>query len=131
MSEEGHAGFVIYKKSQVSIDLFTYSFFFFFFFFFFFLFFFLFFFHGSHFTLKYSGGHVCVCDFTVDETQGWGMQTMWSKIFASDHVYLRAEHRPYLREQFKTIHDELGFGAFPYVPPVMRAPWYVFVGQKE
>ncbi|GAB5031040.1 sam-dependent methlyltransferase [Nannochloropsis oceanica] len=77
-----------------------------------------------------KGGHLCVCDFTVDETQGWGMQTMWSKIFASDHVYLRAEHRPFLREQFKAVHDELGFGTFPYVPPVMRAPWYVFVGQK-
>jgi len=72
-----------------------------------------------------------VCDFTVDESQGYGMQTMWSKIFASDHVYLRAEHRPFLREQFKSVHEELGFGTFPYVPAVMKAPWYVFVGRKE
>lgn len=78
-----------------------------------------------------KGGHVCVCDFTVDNSQGWGMQTFWASVFASDHVYLRPERRPFLREEFVSVHEELGFGTFPYVPPVLQAPWYVFIGRKE
>lgn len=78
-----------------------------------------------------KGGHICVCDFTLDDSQGWGMQTFWRKTFATDHVYLRKEHREFLREQFKSVHEDLGYGTFPYVPPFLKAPWYVFVGRKE
>jgi S-adenosylmethionine-diacylgycerolhomoserine-N-methlytransferase len=76
------------------------------------------------------GGHLCVCDFTVDDSQWYGMNTFWRKTFATDHVFLRPEHRPFLRSQFKPVHEDLGYGTFPYVPPVLQCPWYVFIGQK-
>jgi S-adenosylmethionine-diacylgycerolhomoserine-N-methlytransferase len=79
-----------------------------------------------------KGGHLCVCDFTVDpEQQGWGMPWFWRRLFATDHVHLREEHRVYLRAEFTPVHEDMGFGTFPYVPPFLRAPWYNFIGKKE
>lgn len=78
------------------------------------------------------GGHICVCDFTVDPSQqGWGMAAFWKQLFATDHVHLREEHRTHLRAEFTPVEEQLGFGTFPYVPMFMKAPWYVFIGRKE
>ena len=79
-----------------------------------------------------KGGLIAVCDFTVDDQkQGYLMPAFWQKVFATDHVFLRPEHREYLREQFATVEEADGFGTFPYVPPFLRAYWYAFVGRKE
>ena len=44
-----------------------------------------------------TGGHLCVCDFTVDPPNQWSiMQYFWKALFASDHVYLREEVRSLL-----------------------------------
>lgn len=76
------------------------------------------------------GGHICVCDFTVDASQWFGMSSFWKFTFSQDHVFLREEHRPFLRAAFKPVHEELGYGTFPYVPPLLKCPYYVFIGQK-
>lgn len=77
------------------------------------------------------GGHLCVCDFTVDPSQWLGMSAFWKFTFATDHVFLNEEHRPFLRSQFETAHEDLGYGTFPYVPGLLQCPWYVFVGRKK
>ena len=76
------------------------------------------------------GGHLCVCDFTVLPDKGqWGIsQRFWTRVFASDHVHLSAEHREYLKKVSKQTFEETGFGSLPYVPPPLRAGWYAYVG---
>ena len=77
------------------------------------------------------GGHICVCDFTVDDSQWIGMSSFWRNTFATDHVFLRAEHRPYLASKFTPVYQDMGYGSFPYVPSLLKCPWYVFIGQKK
>jgi S-adenosylmethionine-diacylgycerolhomoserine-N-methlytransferase len=77
------------------------------------------------------GGHLCVCDFTVDDSQWPLMRSFWKRTFALDHVFLREEHRPFLRSKLQPVHEQLGYGTFPYVPPLLKCPYYVFIGQKQ
>ena len=76
------------------------------------------------------GGHIAVCDFTVDESQYGISYSFWKRVFSTDHVFLNEEHRPYLRSQFEAVHEEMGYGDFPYVPGLLKCPWYAFVGKK-
>jgi len=76
------------------------------------------------------GGHIAVCDFTVDESQYGFSSAFWKKVFSTDHVFLNEEHRPYLRSQFEPVYEEVGFGDFPYVPGLLKCPYYVFVGKR-
>mmetsp|Transcript_19627 Transcript_19627/g.42900 ORF Transcript_19627/g.42900 Transcript_19627/m.42900 type:complete len:271 (-) Transcript_19627:1349-2161(-) len=76
------------------------------------------------------GGHIAICDFTVDSTQWSFSQFFWKKLFASDHVFLSAEHREYLKANFPCVHTELGYGTFPYVPWLFKCPFYVYVGRN-
>lgn len=79
------------------------------------------------------GGHLCVCDFTVLPDKGqWTLsQRMWTKIFASDHVHLNAEHREFLKTVTMEKYEETGFGCLPYVPWVFKAGWYAYIGVKK
>ena len=86
------------------------------------------------------GGHIAVCDFTIDpKEQLWGMGALWTWFFAQDNVHLREEHITALQSTFETIQDsngkhyglQRGFGTFPYLPWFIQAPWYSFVGVKK
>eukprot|EP00873_Tetraselmis_striata_P004144 jgi/Tetstr1/424408/TSEL_014966.t1 len=77
------------------------------------------------------GGHLCVCDFTVDSANQWrAMQYMWKTMFATDHVHLSEEHIKVLEQKFVKEKHEIGYGSFPYVP-FLRCPYYYFVGHKR
>ena len=78
------------------------------------------------------GGHLCVCDFTVDPgSQAGVMQKFWTFIFSTDHVHLSPEHVPHLQAEFKQTLLRRGYGTFPYVPGVLKCPYYVYIGRKE
>mmetsp|Transcript_11929 Transcript_11929/g.18697 ORF Transcript_11929/g.18697 Transcript_11929/m.18697 type:complete len:293 (+) Transcript_11929:311-1189(+) len=79
------------------------------------------------------GGHLCVCDFTVlpDKGQWEMMQNFWKKTFAQDHVHLSTQHREYLKAKTDQVYEECGFGGIPYVPPFLKAGWYVYIGRKK
>jgi len=36
-----------------------------------------------------------------------------------------------LNKAFDKTHQHIGFGPFPYVPGVMQAPYYYFIGKKN
>uniref|UniRef100_A0A6T5VPN0 Methyltransferase type 11 domain-containing protein n=1 Tax=Chromulina nebulosa TaxID=96789 RepID=A0A6T5VPN0_9STRA len=82
------------------------------------------------FRMLKPGGHIAVCDFTVTESQSYGMSAFWTWLFAHDHVHLKKEHIATLGYVFETKHLEVGFGEFPYVPSLLKCPYYSFVGQK-
>jgi len=77
------------------------------------------------------GGSIAVADFTVHESQWPGMGPLWKWIFAHDTVYLSEEHMPALESVFDTTHKEVGYGGFPFVPPLLKACYYEYVGVKR
>lgn len=78
------------------------------------------------------GGHLCVCDFTVDPgTQSRLMQAVFTKVFATDHVHLSAEHVRFLQGEFNERLLLRQYGSFPYVPGIIKSAYYVFIGQKK
>jgi S-adenosylmethionine-diacylgycerolhomoserine-N-methlytransferase len=48
------------------------------------------------FNMLKVGGHICVCDFTVDQSQWYLMPNFWKWVFAHDTVYPTEEHVPAL-----------------------------------
>lgn len=82
------------------------------------------------FRMLKPGGYIAVCDFTITESQWFGMASFWKYIFSLDHVHLRYEHIPTLSLAFEQQSLEVGFGTFPYVPSCLKCPYYSFVGRK-
>lgn len=83
------------------------------------------------------GGLVGVVDFYVSQKHpaaelrrhGWLCRSLWPIWFATDNVFPSPDHLPYLRRRFETVSLEERVARLPYVP-LLRAPYYVFVGRK-
>eukprot|EP00215_Chloropicon_roscoffensis_P010383 CAMPEP_0196643582 /NCGR_PEP_ID=MMETSP1085-20130531/6007_1 /TAXON_ID=41879 ORGANISM="Pycnococcus sp, Strain CCMP1998" /NCGR_SAMPLE_ID=MMETSP1085 /ASSEMBLY_ACC=CAM_ASM_000807 /LENGTH=258 /DNA_ID=CAMNT_0041973067 /DNA_START=27 /DNA_END=803 /DNA_ORIENTATION=+ len=86
---------------------------------------------NAHRLLK-PGGHICVCDFTVDRDSQWGIsKTFWKYLFSTDHIYLSEEHIETLQSMFDQTRLEVNYGTFPYVPFFLKCPYYAYIGQKK
>lgn len=78
------------------------------------------------------GGTLGVADFTVSKARQLApVRYFWTTMFASDHVHLSEAHRDHLAAVCDTDIVNVGFGSFPYVPPCVRAAYYMFVGRKK
>lgn len=83
------------------------------------------------------GGRIGVVDFYVarkypadgHRKHGWSTRTVWPAWFGSDNVFLSPDHLPFLESHFETELLEENRGKVPYLP-LVRAPYYVFVGRK-
>jgi S-adenosylmethionine-diacylgycerolhomoserine-N-methlytransferase len=84
------------------------------------------------------GGTIGVVDFFVarkwptegQAKHGWSTRTLWQAWFANDNVFLNADHIPYLQSRFETVALHQDRGKVPYMP-LVRAPYYRFVGRKS
>eukprot|EP00216_Chloropicon_sp_CCMP2111_P000683 CAMPEP_0198239242 /NCGR_PEP_ID=MMETSP1446-20131203/4704_1 /TAXON_ID=1461542 ORGANISM="Unidentified sp, Strain CCMP2111" /NCGR_SAMPLE_ID=MMETSP1446 /ASSEMBLY_ACC=CAM_ASM_001112 /LENGTH=192 /DNA_ID=CAMNT_0043921797 /DNA_START=177 /DNA_END=755 /DNA_ORIENTATION=- len=78
------------------------------------------------------GGHLCVCDFTVDKSTQWrASEKFWKYVFSTDHIYLSEKHIETLQNKLDQEFLEVRYGAFPYVPRLLKCPYYAFVGKKR
>jgi S-adenosylmethionine-diacylgycerolhomoserine-N-methlytransferase len=83
------------------------------------------------------GGTIGVVDFYVakkypDDTlrkHSWFTRTFWPTWFAWDNVFPNPDHLPYLRSHFETSELSENYGKLPWLP-VVRAPYYFFIGRK-
>jgi S-adenosylmethionine-diacylgycerolhomoserine-N-methlytransferase len=83
------------------------------------------------------GGHIGVVDFYVARKypaeglarHGWPTRAFWPLWFASDNVFLSADHLPMLESRFERVHLEERRARLPYLP-LVRAPYYIFIGRK-
>lgn len=83
------------------------------------------------------GGRIGVVDFFVSrkypsedvQRHGWLTRTFWPTWFAGDNVFLSPDHVPYLQRHFEPELFEPGRAKVPYIP-LMRVPYYRFVGRK-
>ncbi len=83
------------------------------------------------------GGRIGVVDFYVSRKHAaeghqrhrWFTRSFWPVWFASDNVFPSADHVPYLHRHFKPLRFAEHRAKVPYLP-LMRVPYYVFVGQK-
>lgn len=82
------------------------------------------------------GGCIGVVDFFVCRKHGtggqshpWGTRSFWPLWFATDNVFLSPDHAPYLRGRFESLHFSAHRAKLPYLP-IVRAPYYRFVGRK-
>lgn len=84
------------------------------------------------------GGMIGVVDFYVSrkyvdpprKQHNWFTRTFWPTWFAADNVFLNSDHLPTLARRFKPVQCEEGRAKLPYLP-VLRAPYYLFVGRKR
>ena len=83
------------------------------------------------------GGTIAVVDFYVsrkhaDTNQrqhGWLRRAFWSHWFAADNVFLSSDHLAMLNRRFTVDRCEERLGKVPYMP-LVRAPYYLFLGRK-
>ncbi|MCM2374498.1 class I SAM-dependent methyltransferase [Aporhodopirellula aestuarii] len=84
------------------------------------------------------GGRIGVTDFYVSRKHadpplrqhGWLRRAFWQHWFAADNVFLSGDHLAMLQRKFKTLHLSEHTGKVPYLP-MLRAPYYVFIGQLD
>ena len=84
------------------------------------------------------GGLFGVVDFyisadtvTGDQVRhGYIARKFWQGWFAHDGVYLVPDHLDYLRSVCRIVYVQELRGSVPYLP-FLKAPYYIYVGQKE
>jgi S-adenosylmethionine-diacylgycerolhomoserine-N-methlytransferase len=60
---------------------------------------------------------------------GWSTRTFWPIWFSSDNVFPNPDHLPYLQRRFETVLLQEKKAKVPYMP-LMRTPYYQFIGKK-
>lgn len=83
------------------------------------------------------GGLLGVVDFYVSRKypdegcvrHGWWTRTLWPAWFALDNVFLSPDHLPFLRRHLEVLHLQERRARVPYLP-LVRVPYYVFIGRK-
>ena len=84
------------------------------------------------------GGRIGVVDFYVSrkfpisqhKQHGWFTRNFWPSWFATDNVFPCSDHLPFLNHHFDTVFLEEKSNRLPYVP-LIKAPYYVFIGKKR
>ena len=83
------------------------------------------------------GGTIGVVDFYVAHKypeeglrkHNWLRRTGWPTWFGMDNVFPSPDHLPTLRHWFEQVSLEECAGKIPWLP-LVRAPYYIFIGQK-
>lgn len=83
------------------------------------------------------GGLIGVVDFYVARKHpadglrrhGWLTRVFWPAWFANDNVFPSPDHVPFLHRRFDSVHLDERRAKVPYIP-LMRVPYYTFVGRK-
>jgi S-adenosylmethionine-diacylgycerolhomoserine-N-methlytransferase len=83
------------------------------------------------------GGLIGVVDFYVSRkhpAEGmrrhrWPTRSFWPVWFATDNVFPSPDHVPYLHRRFEPVHFGEHRAKVPYLP-LVRVPYYIFVGRK-
>jgi len=84
------------------------------------------------------GGLIGVVDFYVSRKypadglgrHRWSTRSFWPAWFANDNVFLSPDHLPYLRRHFEPVEVSENRAKVPYLP-LIRVPYYTFVGRKR
>ena len=84
------------------------------------------------------GGYIGVVEFSIPHKhpapyltpQSWLSRHFWPLWFATDNVFLSADHSAYLHHRFTPIHYRQSCGKVPYLFG-LKAPYYQFIGQKR
>jgi S-adenosylmethionine-diacylgycerolhomoserine-N-methlytransferase len=92
---------------------------------------------GNAIAMLRPGGILGVVDFYVScalpepglARHGWLTRTLWPTWFRHDGVNLSCDHLHSLQTRLETVHLTESRAALPYVP-LLKAPYYVFVGRK-
>lgn len=83
------------------------------------------------------GGMIGVVDFYVSRKwaaegfrrHGWVRRNYMPVHFGTDNVFLSPDHVPYLHAHFEPVEFQEHLAKIPYFP-VMKAPYYIFLGRK-
>jgi len=84
------------------------------------------------------GGRIGVVDFYIArkyplegrKQHNWWTRTFWPAWFVNDNVFLSTEHLPYLDAHFDLEMLDERRAKVPYLP-LVRVPYYLFIGRKR
>jgi betaine lipid synthase len=86
-------------------------------------------------TLLAEDGFIGVADFYVSSKYDLPLRQMpsiyrwfWRTVFDTDNIDLGPERRQYLDHTFQREWEYNGRGSIPYVPGLLKAPFYVWIG---
>ena len=85
-----------------------------------------------------SGGRIGVVDFFVSRKHpaashrrhSWFTRNFWPVWMSSDNVFPSSEHVPFLHHYFEPLTYEENLAKVPYLP-LVRVPYYIFIGRKR
>ena len=78
---------------------------------------------------KLTGSFSFLCCLQVG--QWTASKKFWKHLFSTDHIYLNEGHITTLQTMFEQEALEVNYGTFPYVPSLLRCPYYYFIGKKK
>ena len=84
------------------------------------------------------GGHIGVVDFYVSRKyprdngrkHSWFTRNFWPLWMGNDNVFPCADHLPFLQHHLEEVELREHTAKIPYLP-LIRAPYYIFVGKKH
>ena len=85
-----------------------------------------------------DGGRIGVVDFYLSrkfpqeghQRHGWLTRSFWPLWFGTDNVFPSADHVPFLEHTFQAEHFSECRAKVPYLP-LMRVPYYRFIGRRQ
>lgn len=82
---------------------------------------------NAHRMLK-EDGIIGMADFIAPPDRSWLSRTFWAGYFDFDNVKLGPERRQYAMHKFHTYYEFTHAGTLPYVPSLLKVPYYLWIG---
>lgn len=76
-------------------------------------------------------GFIGIADFIAPPDRSWLSRTFWTGYFDYDNVKLGPERRAYAAHKFHTHYEYTHSGTLPYIPSLLKVPFYIWIGTRS
>lgn len=79
----------------------------------------------------HPSGFIGIADFIAPPDRSWLSRTFWTGYFDYDNVKLGPERRAYVAHKFHAYYEYTHSGTLPYIPSLLRVPFYIWIGTRS